>query len=260
MGATDPERKEYMDSTKRTAIITGAARGIGREIAISFYKKGYNVVMNYAGNDEAAHETIRLCKESKGDGQVISVKGDVSKEETAQAIVDTAMNEFGSIDVVVNNAGITKDTLVAMMKTEDFDRVIDVNLKGAFLLTQKAVKPMMKKRYGRIINISSVVGVHGNAGQVNYAASKAGLIGMTKSIAKELAGRNITANAVAPGMIDTDMTDSLSDKTKDQIKSSIPAGRMGAPEDIANAALFLADEKSGYITGQVLLVDGGMGM
>lgn len=248
-----------MDSNKRTAIVTGAARGIGREIAISFYKKGYNVVMNYAGNDKAAEETIRLCKES-GDGNIISVKGDVSKEDTARALVDAAMNEFGTIDVVVNNAGITKDTLMVMMKTDDFDRVIDVNLKGAFLLTQKTLKPMMKKRYGRIINISSVVGVHGNAGQVNYAASKAGLIGMTKSIAKELAGRNITVNAVAPGMIATDMTDSLSDKTKDQIKSTIPAGRMGTPDDIANAVLFLADEKSGYITGQVLLVDGGMGM
>ncbi|WP_026525254.1 3-oxoacyl-[acyl-carrier-protein] reductase [Butyrivibrio sp. MB2005] len=248
-----------MDSNKRTAIVTGAARGIGREIAISFYKKGYNVVMNYAGNDKAAEETIRLCKES-GDGNIISVKGDVSKEDTARALVDAAMNEFGAIDVVVNNAGITKDTLMAMMKTDDFDRVIDVNLKGAFLLTQKTLKPMMKKRYGRIINISSVVGVHGNAGQVNYAASKAGLIGMTKSIAKELAGRNITVNAVAPGMIATDMTDSLSDKTKDQIKSTIPAGRMGTPDDIANAVLFLADEKSGYITGQVLMVDGGMGM
>ena len=248
-----------MDSNKRTAIVTGAARGIGREIAISFYKKGYNVVMNYAGNDKAAEETIRLCKES-GDGNIISVKGDVSKEDTARALVDAAMNEFGTIDVVVNNAGITKDTLMVMMKTDDFDRVIDVNLKGAFLLTQKTLKPMMKKRYGRIINISSVVGVHGNAGQVNYAASKAGLIGMTKSIAKELAGRNITVNAVAPGMIATDMTDSLSDKTKDQIKSTIPAGRMGTPDDIANAVLFLADEKSGYITGQVLMVDGGMGM
>ena len=248
-----------MDSNKRTAIVTGAARGIGREIAISFYKKGYNVVMNYAGNDKAAEETIRLCKES-GDGNIISVKGDVSKEDTARALVDAAMNEFGAIDVVVNNAGITKDTLMVMMKTDDFDRVIDVNLKGAFLLTQKTLKPMMKKRYGRIINISSVVGVHGNAGQVNYAASKAGLIGMTKSIAKELAGRNITVNAVAPGMIATDMTDSLSDKTKDQIKSTIPAGRMGTPDDIANAVLFLADEKSGYVTGQVLMVDGGMGM
>ena len=259
MHSFSPERIKNMDSNKRTAIVTGAARGIGREIAISFYKKGYNVVMNYAGNDKAAEETIRLCKES-GDGNIISVKGDVSKEDTARALVDAAMNEFGTIDVVVNNAGITKDTLMAMMKTDDFDRVIDVNLKGAFLLTQKTLKPMMKKRYGRIINISSVVGVHGNAGQVNYAASKAGLIGMTKSIAKELAGRNITVNAVAPGMIATDMTDSLSDKTKDQIKSTIPAGRMGTPDDIANAVLFLADEKSGYITGQVLMVDGGMGM
>ncbi|WP_026494344.1 3-oxoacyl-[acyl-carrier-protein] reductase [Butyrivibrio sp. WCD3002] len=249
-----------MDSTKRTAIITGAARGIGREIAVSFYKNGYNVVMNYAGNDEAAGETIRLCKETGGEGRIISVKGDVSKEDTAKSLVDAAMDEFGSIDVVVNNAGITKDTLMAMMKTDDFDRVIDVNLRGAFLLTKMAARPMMKKRYGRIINISSVVGVHGNAGQVNYAASKAGLIGMTKSIAKELAGRNITANAVAPGMIATDMTDAMSDNAKEQIKNSIPAGRLGTPEDIANAALFLADEKSGYITGQVLLVDGGMGM
>ncbi len=248
-----------MDNNK-TVIVTGAARGIGSAIALAFHKNDYNVIMNYVGNDAAADETVKLCSQSGGKGRVITVKGDISDEDTAQKLVDTAINEFGELHVIVNNAGITRDNLLATMKSEDFNRVLDVNLTGAFLLTQKAVKPMMKKRYGRIINISSVVGVHGNAGQVNYSASKAGLIGMTKSIAKELAARNITANAIAPGMIETDMTDALGDRAREEIGRSIPMKKMGTPEDIANAVLFLADEKSSYITGQVLGVDGGMGM
>ncbi len=249
-----------MKKAEKTAIITGAARGIGRAVAVSMYRQGYNVVVGYAGNDEAAEETKKLCYEYPDGGSVVTVKGDVSKEETAKKLLDAALEINGRVDVLVNNAGITKDNLLARMEEEDFDRVVDVNLKGAFLLSQKVLRPMMKQRYGRIINISSVVGLHGNAGQVNYSASKAGLIGMTKSIAKEIAARNITANAIAPGMIETDMTGVLSDKVKAEINASIPAKKMGTPEDIANAVLFLADEKSSYITGQVLSVDGGMGM
>ncbi|MBE5845699.1 MAG: 3-oxoacyl-[acyl-carrier-protein] reductase [Butyrivibrio sp.] len=249
-----------MSKAEKTAIVTGAGRGIGRAIAISLHKQGYNVVIGYAGNDEAAEETKRLCKDNDIEGEVVTVKGDVSKEDTAMRLLEAALNMNGRVDVIVNNAGITKDNLLARMDEEDFERVVDVNLKGAFLLSKAALRPMMKQRFGRIINISSVVGVHGNAGQANYSASKAGLIGMTKSIAKEIAARNITANAIAPGMIETDMTDVLSDKVKAEINASIPAKRMGTPEDIANAVLFLADEKSSYITGQVLSVDGGMGM
>ncbi|MBE5861107.1 MAG: 3-oxoacyl-[acyl-carrier-protein] reductase [Butyrivibrio sp.] len=249
-----------MENNRKTALVTGAGRGIGREIAIAFYKKGYNVVIGYAGNDEAANETKKLCESEGVLGGISLVKGDVSKEETAKKLIETALSFTGKLEVLVNNAGITRDNLLARMTPSDFDSVIDTNLRGAFLLSQMAIRPMMKQRFGRIISISSVVGVHGNAGQVNYSASKAGLIGMTKSIAKELAARNITANAIAPGMIETDMTGVLSDDVKEKINAQIPAKRMGSPKDVANAVLFLADENSGYITGQVLAVDGGMGM
>ncbi|WP_029320399.1 3-oxoacyl-[acyl-carrier-protein] reductase [Butyrivibrio sp. AE3004] len=243
----------------RTVIVTGGSRGIGRELAISFSKKNYNVVISYAGNEGAAAETKALCKEN-GAADVLTFKGDVSDENACEELVKTAMEKYGQVDVLVNNAGITRDGLLARMSAEDFDNVIATNLRGAFLMSRFVTKPMMKQRYGRIINISSVVGVHGNAGQANYSASKAGLIGMTKSIAKELASRNITVNAVAPGMIETDMTDALTDAQKESINSSIPVKRMGTPADIANAVLFLADENSSYITGHVLAVDGGMGI
>ena len=250
-----------MDNTNRkTIIVTGGGRGIGREIAVAFSNAGYNVVIGYAGNDDAANETYKLCCMADNHGEISLVKGDVSLEETCDKIVEAALSFNGKVEALVNNAGITRDNLMVRMSSEDFDKVINTNLKGAFLMAQKVTKPMMKQRYGRIINISSVVGIHGNAGQVNYSASKAGLIGMTKSIAKELASRNITVNAIAPGMIETDMTQVLNDSVKEKINSQIPAKRMGTPADIANAALFLADEKSSYITGQVLLVDGGMGM
>ena len=249
-----------MENNRKTALVTGAGRGIGREIAIAFYKKGYNVVIGYAGNDEAANETKKLCESEGVLGEIALVKGDVSKEETAKKLMETALSFTGKLEVLINNAGITRDNLLARMTPSDFDSVVDTNLRGAFLLSQMATRPMMKQRFGRIISISSVVGVHGNAGQVNYSASKAGLIGMTKSIAKELAARNITANAIAPGMIETDMTGVLSDDVKEKINAQIPAKRMGSPKDVANAVLFLADENSGYITGQVLAVDGGMGM
>lgn len=242
----------------RTVIVTGASRGIGREIASGFSQKGYNVVISYAGNESAANETRQICKEM-GASDVMLFKGDVSDEKACEELVKEVTDKYGQIDVLVNNAGITRDGLIARMNAEDFDSVISTNLRGAFLMSKLVTKPMMKQRYGRIVNISSVVGVHGNAGQANYSASKAGLIGMTKSIAKELSSRNITVNAVAPGMIETDMTAVLTDAQKKSINDSIPAKRMGQPKDVANAVLFLADENSSYITGQVLGVDGGMG-
>ena len=249
-----------MDNQRKTVIVTGGGRGIGRAVAISFYRAGYNVVIGFAGNESAAKETVSLCKAEGILGEVALVQGDISLEETSNRLVETALSFTGKIDVVVNNAGITRDNLLVRMTEEEFSAVIATNLKGTFFLCQKVTRPMMKQRFGRIINISSVVGVHGNAGQVNYSASKAGVIGLTKSMAKELASRNITVNVVAPGMIETDMTGILNEKTKEAIFASIPAKRMGSAFDVAHAVLFFAEEKSGYITGQVLGVDGGMGM
>lgn len=252
-----------MGETKRCALITGGSRGIGRAIAVSMAAEGYDLVIGYAGNSAKADETRELCFKAATDNnkeiRVISVQADVSTQEGAKALVDAAMNEFGRIDVLVNNAGITRDGLLMRMSTEDFDDVISTNLKGAFLMTREVTRPMMKQRYGRIINLSSIVGLHGNAGQVNYSASKAGLIGLTKSTAKELASRNITCNAIAPGFINTDMTKEMTDAAKEATFATIPMKKAGEPEDIANAAIFLASEKSSYITGQVLGVDGGMG-
>ena len=243
----------------KTVIITGGSRGIGRAIATSFSEKKYNVVISYAGNDTAAKEAEELCRQA-GALDVLLFKGDVSDEKNAEELVGKTLEKYGQIDVLINNAGITRDNLLARMSAEDFDSVIATNLRGAFLMTKYVTKPMMKKRYGRIVNISSVVGVHGNPGQANYCASKAGLIGMTKSAAKELASRNITVNAVSPGMIATEMTAVLSDEQKSAINSQIPAKRMGEPSDVANAVTFLADENSSYITGQVIGIDGGMGI
>ena len=252
-----------MSETKRCALITGGSRGIGRAIAVSMAGEGYDLVIGYAGNSAKADETRELCfNAASANGKeirVISVQADVATQEGAKALVEAAMNEFGRIDVLVNNAGITRDGLLMRMSTEDFDDVIATNLKGAFLMTREVARPMMKQRYGRIINLSSIVGLHGNAGQVNYSASKAGLIGLTKSTAKELASRNITCNAIAPGFINTDMTKEMTDAAKEVTLATIPMKKAGEPSDIANAALFLASEKSSYITGQVLGVDGGMG-
>lgn len=252
-----------MGETKRCALITGGSRGIGRAIAVSMAAEEYDLVIGYAGNSAKADETRELCFKAATDNnkeiRVISVQADVSTQEGAKALVDAAMNEFGRIDVLVNNAGITRDGLLMRMSTEDFDDVISTNLKGAFLMTREVTRPMMKQRYGRIINLSSIVGLHGNAGQVNYSASKSGLIGLTKSTAKELASRNITCNAIAPGFINTDMTKEMTDAAKEATFANIPMKKAGEPEDIANAAIFLASEKSSYITGQVLGVDGGMG-
>lgn len=245
-----------MSHTVKTAIVTGGSRGIGRAICLKLAAQGMNLVINYAGNQQAAEATAEECR-SLG-AQVILVKADVSKAEGCEKLFSQAQETFGAVDVLVNNAGITRDGLILRMSEESFDEVIDTNLKGAFFCMKLAARIMMKQRYGRIINMSSVAGVRGNPGQINYSASKAGLIGMTKSLAKELAGRNVTVNAVAPGLIETDMTDVLSDAVKDQLVHGIPMARAGKPEDVAAAVAFFASEEAGYITGQVLCVDGGM--
>lgn len=247
-----------LDFSNKNAIVTGASRGIGKAIALKLASLGANVAVVYAGNAEKAAETVSEIEN-------IGVKAkayccDISSFDAAKELISSVIEEFGGIDILVNNAGIVKDCLVLSMKEDDFDRVIDVNLKGAFNMIKNVYQHMMKKRRGRIINLSSVVGLNGNAGQANYAAAKAGIIGMTKSVAKELAARGVTVNAIAPGFINTDMTASLSDKNKEAIMGSIPAKKMGSPEDIANAVAFLASDEAAYITGEVIKVDGGMAM
>lgn len=242
--------------SNKTCLITGSSRGIGAGCALLFAQNGYNVVVNYTSREP---QDLVAQLEEMGASYLV-VKGDVSKPEDAQHLVDAAVETFGSLDVLVNNAGITKDNLMLRMKAEDFSQVLDVNLLGTFNMTKAASAVMMKKRQGSIINISSVVGLRGNAGQVNYAASKAGIIGLTKSVAKELAKRSITCNAIAPGFIETEMTDVLSDKVKERILQDIPMGTLGKTQDIAQLALFLASEGSRYITGQIIAVDGGMSM
>lgn len=247
-----------MDFTGKTAVVTGGSRGIGRAVCLELAKGGANVVFSYAGNAQAAEETKAAC-EALG-VQAIPFCGSVADADAVKALMDTAIQAFGRIDILVNNAGITRDGLLMTMKEADFDAVIETNLKGAYLCMKAVARTMMKQRSGRIVNISSVVGVHGNAGQVNYAASKAGIIGMTKSVAKELATRGITANAIAPGFIETDMTSVLPETAKEALKASIPMARLGSAEDVARAVAFLASDAAAYITGQVLGVDGGMGM
>lgn len=245
-----------MSDTVRTAIITGGSRGIGRAVCEKLASQGKNLVINYAGNRQAAEETAQSCRELGA--QVILVQADVSSAAGCGEIFAKTQEAFGSVDILVNNAGITRDGLILRMSEEQFDEVIETNLKGAFLCMKLASRIMMKKRWGRIINMSSVAGVRGNAGQINYSASKAGLIGMTKSLAKELAGRSVTVNAVAPGLIDTDMTSVLPNAAKEQLLQGIPMTRAGKPEEVAAAVAFFAGEDAGYITGQVLCVDGGM--
>jgi len=241
---------------KQVVFVTGGTRGIGKAIALKYAENGYNIVINYVSDKTNVDE---IKKEfSKYGVESLVVKADVSKAEEVDRAVKQAIDKFGKIDVLVNNAGITRDTLLMRMKEEDFDKVIEINLKGTFLVTKAVTPYMMKKRNGKIINLSSVVGVTGNAGQSNYSASKAGIIGFTKSIAKELASRNIRANAVAPGFIDTDMTSVLSEDIKANINAQIPMKRMGTAREIANVVYFLGNEESSYITGQVINIDGGM--
>lgn len=239
-----------------TVIITGGNTGIGREIALSFGQKKANVVINYIVNEEAAEDTVQHIKNFGGNA--IMVYGDVTKLDDCQTVVKTAMDQFGTVDVLINNSGITRDNLILRMKEEDFDQVINVNLKGSWNMCKAVARIMSKQRSGRIINISSVVGIMGNAGQSNYVASKAGLIGLTKSLAKELGARGVTVNAVAPGFIKTKMTEDLPEEVKQAYMKQIPLGVFGTPEDVANACLFLASSKASYITGQVLSVNGGM--
>jgi len=245
-----------MEENKKVALITGGSRGIGKEIAKKFALNNYNLVINYVSDNT----DLEALKEEFKNTQVLFIKTDVTNYESCENMVNEAIKKFGRIDVLVNNAGITKDTLLMRMKEEDFDKVININLKGTFNMTKTVTPFMMKQRYGKIVNISSVVGVIGNAGQSNYAASKAGIIGFTKSVARELASRNILANCVAPGFIKTDMTDVLSDSVKESIHAQIPLKKMGEAEEVANAVYFLASEENSYITGQVLNVDGGMVM
>lgn len=244
--------------TDRVALVTGSGKGIGKEIALELARGGAKCVINYASSAAGAEEVVNEIKAMGGDAY--ACKCDVSNYEEVEKMIADVLEHYGRIDILVNNAGITKDNLMLKMTEADFEAVININLKGAFNCTKAVTKAMMKQRYGRIINITSVVGEIGNAGQVNYAASKAGMIGMTKSAARELASRNITVNAVAPGFIRTDMTDVLSESVKEQLLLQIPMKKLGETADIANAVCFLADEKASYITGQVLSVNGGMAM
>ena len=242
----------------KVALVTGASRGIGRAIALKLAAEGAKVAINYAGNTAKAEEV--KAEIEKNGGEAILVQADVADSTAVEAMVNVTVEAFGQIDILVNNAGITRDGLMMRMKDEDFDAVINTNLKGVFYCTKLVSKLMMKKRSGRIINMASVVGLMGNAGQTNYAAAKAGVIGFSKSAAKELAARGITVNMVAPGFIDTDMTAAMTDKAKEMTLTGIPLNRMGTPEDVANAVAFLVSDNASYITGQVINVDGGMVM
>jgi len=242
----------------KVALVTGASRGIGRAVAIALAKAGALVAVNYAGNVKAAEEVQQII--TQAGGKAILVRGDVAQAEVVDEMMKTVMDEFGRIDILVNNAGITRDGLLMRMKESDWDAVIDTNLKGIFHCTKAAAKHMMKARSGRIINMTSVVGLIGNAGQTNYAAAKAGVTGFSKSAAKELASRGITVNMVAPGFIDTDMTAVLPEKVREEMVKGIPMGRMGTPEEVAEAVLFLASDQASYITGQIINLDGGMVM
>lgn len=242
----------------KVALITGGAKGIGRRITECFAEYGAAVAINYSGSEDAAKELADKII-AKG-GKAVIYKCNVADFNAVKEMIDAVIEEFGHLDILVNNAGVTKDNLMLRMSEDDFDKVIDVNLKGCFNCMKHVTRSMLKQKYGRIINISSVVGVHGNAGQVNYSASKAGIIGMTKSMAKEVGVKGISVNAIAPGFIETDMTDVLSEDVKTNIKASIPMGKMGNVDDIAQTAAFLASDAAAYITGQVIGVDGGMGM
>lgn len=242
----------------KTAVVTGASRGIGRAVALELAEQGANVVVNYSGSEAKAYEVVEAIKEMGN--EAIAVRCNVGNMEDVQAMMKEALTQFGTIDILVNNAGITRDNLLMRMKEDEWDDVININLKGVFNATKAVTRQMMKQRSGRIINIASIVGVMGNAGQANYVAAKAGVIGLTKSTARELASRHITVNAIAPGFITTDMTDKLTEEVKTEMLKQIPLARFGEAKDIASVVSFLASEKSAYITGQTLHVDGGMVM
>jgi 3-oxoacyl-[acyl-carrier protein] reductase len=243
------------DLTGKCALVTGGSRGIGRAIALALAAHGARVAVNYASNAAAAEEAVKLI----GEGAV-ALPGDVSDPAAAAALVEGTIGAFGRIDILVNNAGVTADDLILRMSEDEWDRVIDTNLKGTFHVTKAAVRPMVRQRYGRIISVSSVAGMVGNAGQANYSAAKAGVIGFTKAIAKEIASRNITANVIAPGFIDTEMTSGLTEQQREEIMRMVAVGRTGKPEDVAPAAVFLASDEAAYVTGHVLTVDGGLVM
>lgn len=247
-----------MNLTDKVALVTGASGGIGRSVSIALAKAGADVVINYSGNLAKAEE---VQKEVEALGRkAMVIKADISSADEVSAMMKAAVKSFGKIDILVNNAGITRDGSLLMMKEEDWDAVLNTNLKGVFLCTKTAAKLMLKKKYGRIINIASVVGLIGNAGQANYSAAKAGVIGLTKTSARELAARNITVNAVAPGFIRTKMTDVLPEEVKESMLSQVPLARLGTPDEVADAVLFLASDRASYITGQVISVNGGMVM
>ena len=246
------------ETQKRVAVVTGGSRGIGRAVCVALAEQGCQIVVNCQHGIEAAEETAALCREKGVDA--ITVQADVSTQEGCDALFKAVAEAFGRVDILVNNAGVTRDNLIMRLSEQDYDKVLNTNLKGAFLCCKAASRLMMRQRYGRIVNLSSVVGLRGNAGQTAYAASKAGVVGLTKSLAKELASRGVPANAVAPGYIETDMTAALPEASRAAMVQGIPAARPGKPEEVARAVAFLASEESGYITGQVLRVDGGMAM
>ena len=247
-----------MSNQKRVAIVTGATRGIGLAVALRLANDGFDIVANYRGDDEVA-DAARKELEATGRNIVMS-KGDVANADEAAALIETALSELGQLDALINNAGITRDTLMMRMSEDDWDSVLSTNLKGAFLTSKAAIRPMIRQRSGRIVNMTSVVGLVGNAGQANYASAKAGLVGLTKSTAREVGSRGITVNAVAPGFIETRLTDVLNQELKDNLLKQIPAGRLGQPEDVAGAVAFLVSPEASYITGHVLTVDGGLFM
>ncbi len=242
----------------KTALVTGASRGIGRAIAIELASNGAKVAVNYAGSEQKANDVVTEIKQAGG--EAFAIQGNVSDNDSVTSMVKTVLNEFGQLDILVNNAGITRDNLIMRMKEEEFDEVIQTNLKGVFLMTKAVTRQMMRQKSGKIINVASIVGVSGNAGQANYVAAKAGVIGLTKTTAKELASRNILVNAVAPGFIATDMTDKLPEDAKQAMYDLIPLNRLGKPEDVANVVRFLASDDANYMTGQTLHIDGGMVM
>lgn len=247
-----------IDLANKVALVTGASRGIGRAVALALGRSGARVVVNYRGQQQAADAVVAEIEASGG--AAVAVQADVAESADSERLLKTTLDTYGQLHILVNNAGITRDNLLLRMKDDEWDAVMATNLRGTYLLTKAALRPMMKARWGRIISITSVVGLTGNAGQANYAAAKAGLIGFTKSVAREMASRGITANAVAPGYIETDITKDLSDDIKAAAVNAIPLGRMGQPDDIANVIVFLASDAAAYVTGQTIAVDGGMTM